>query len=270
MAELKCGVVIPVYRQNLLETEVISLKQCCKQLADYPIIIITYKTLHIAEYIKILEEYNINYKIEYFSKMCFEGTAGYSALMFSDKFYKRFLCYEYILIYQLDAYIFTSNLDYWLEQGYDYIGGPALKEIRHTLEFKWTEYFNGGFCLRKTELFYRLCFTNTIKFNKVYCSLLQKNRSSKSMFVNICLTALYVFIRFIMQLSNITPKSEDFIWSDIIKQKGKAPSFNTALEFSFDNYPQYAFVLNNGKLPFGCHAWDVFYPYEFWKKYIEK
>lgn len=46
------------------------------------------------------------------------------------------------------------------------------------------------------------------------------------------------------------------------------PSFNTALEFSFDNNPEYAFELNNHKLPFGCHAWDLFYSYKFWGKYI--
>jgi hypothetical protein len=271
MATTKCAVLIPVYRQNPLECEIISLKQCCKKLNDYPIIIITYKALNINGYIKILEEYSINYRIEYFEQTFFAGISGYNSLMFSDKFYKRFLFFEYIFIYQLDAYIFTSNLDYWIEQGYDYIGGPWFQEIKHTQELKWPGWFCGGLCLRRTEYFYSASSTKLITLNKNYYYLIQKIRLNKSLYDKVHHGFVLRIINFIAKLSSIEFTNEDVIWSNIVKQKGKAPSFNTALNFAFvDNFAEHAFALNNNKLPFACHGWDLYHAYKFWEKYIKK
>ena len=37
----------------------------------------------------------------------------------------HFLEYQYMLIYQLDAFVFEDKLDYFCELGYDYIGIPV-------------------------------------------------------------------------------------------------------------------------------------------------
>jgi hypothetical protein len=267
-ASIKCSVIIPIYRQIPLEFEMISLKQCCKILADYQMIIITYETLNLAEYIKIFGEQKIKYKIEYFPEKYFDGIDGYNTLMFSDKFYKRFLDYEYILIYQLDAYVFSPDLDYWLKQSYDYIGGPTFNEIRHTLKLKWTGHFNGGFCIRRTHTFYHLSSMKLIKFNKYSWELSLKSKKQKILFIKIYLKSLQKIMNIVLKLLHIEISSEDYVWSNVIKQKGEIPLFETALNFSFDSHPEHAMELS-GKLPFGCHGWDFYYSYKFWKKYIE-
>jgi hypothetical protein len=80
---------------------------------------------------------------------------------------------------------------------------------------------------------------------------------------------LKLFAILIIKPLNVIISNEDFIWSAVMKREGKVPSFNVALRFAFDNYPQHAFMLNNGKLPFGCHAWDLYHSYEFWRKHIQ-
>jgi hypothetical protein len=266
---MKCSIIIPIYSESLLELELISLKQCCEMLINYQIIIITYKTLDITEYVRIFQNYKVNYKVEYFHKRYFSGISGYNALMFSNEFYKRFLYYEYILIYQLDAYVFSSELNYWLEQDYDYIGAPNFKEIRHTLELELVENLNGGFSLRKTSVFYHLSFTKTIKINKFYNEISQKITGCHLFFIEILLSILRKIIFVIAKIIKIKIVCEDNIWTNLIKRKGKIPPFETALNFSFDNFPEYAFGLNNGKLPFGCHNWDSLFYYSFWEKYIK-
>jgi hypothetical protein len=47
--------------------------------------------------------------------------------MLSIDFYKRFRDYKFILIYQLDAYVFRDELEYWCEQDYDFIGAPLIE-----------------------------------------------------------------------------------------------------------------------------------------------
>ena len=265
---MNCSIIIPIYKQFPLELEVVSFRQCCKMLADYQITIITFKKLEISAYIKILDEYKINYKIECFSQKYFKGIDGYNALMLSDKFYRRFLDYEYILIYQLDAYVFSPNLSFWLEQNYDYIGSPWFNEKRHTLELEWSGCFCGGFCLKRTKTFYRLCFSKEIKINK-YLSELSLIKMHNIFLIKMLLSIPIIFLTIVVKLLNIERSHEDVIWSIKMKQNGKVPSFGSALDFSFNEYPEYAFELNNKKFPFGCHAWDSYNSYKFWEKYIK-
>jgi hypothetical protein len=268
----KCGIIVPVHRTSLLEFEVISLRQCCKMLVNYQIIIITYETLILDEYIKIFEEYKVKYKIEYFPIRYFSGITGYSALMLSGKFYKRFLNFEYILIYQLDAYVFSSNLNYWLEKGYDYIGGPFFREIQHTLKLQWSGFFNGGLCLRRTNVFYRLSFKKNIKLNMFFLELNEKIKRKNMFFVKIYFKILRRILKIFIKNMKITSgiESEDFIWSKIIQQEGSMAPFDIALAFSFDNYYEHSFNVNKDKLPFGCHGWDTVYSYKFIQKYIKE
>ena len=53
---------------------------------------------------------------ESFEDEYFKGISGYNRLMMSEVFYRRFIGYEYILIYQLDAYIFKDELKKWCDK----------------------------------------------------------------------------------------------------------------------------------------------------------
>ena len=49
-------------------------------------------------------------------------------LMLSPFFYESFLDFKYVLIHQLDVFIFKDELNYWCNQNYDYIGAPWFKD----------------------------------------------------------------------------------------------------------------------------------------------
>lgn len=54
----------------------------------------------------------------------FVSVDSYNEMMLSPDFYRRFQVYDFMLIYQLDAFVFRDELDEWVAKDYDYIGAP--------------------------------------------------------------------------------------------------------------------------------------------------
>ena len=109
----KAIVTIPVYKPKYSEYEKISLIQCCKILNKHLFSFICPNDLDINNYEKILKQYKINYQIERFPPEYFTSVEKYSELLLDSTFYRRFSHYEYILTYQLDAFVFRDELEYF-------------------------------------------------------------------------------------------------------------------------------------------------------------
>lgn len=236
-------VIVPIYKNSLDSDESLSLRQCCRILSHYPIVVIKPESLDISA---IIEKYP-SLETESFEDHFFSNMEGYNKLMVSPLLYERFSDYEYILIYQLDAYVFRDELEDWCRKSYDYIGAPWITRgelwkkpgrffrKRMGLEVKRCYYNctygvgNGGFSLRRTHLFYEIACTT----------------------------------------ENMTdPVPEDIFWSRIMRNgKYRVPDYKEALLFSFDKYPAECFRIT-GKIPFGCHAWNRKKMYSFWKNII--
>lgn len=122
-------IIIPVYKSKTIRSEIASFNQCLKILFKHPICIITYKGLDTSFYTDLMVTAKVNFQIEYFAKKYFENLAGYNRLMLSLDFYKRFEDFEYMLIYQLDSWVFMDELDYWCSKEYDYIGAPWFENF---------------------------------------------------------------------------------------------------------------------------------------------
>jgi len=247
------AVVIPFYKPTLTDYEKISLQQCHKTLANYPIIAIKPQSLTLPTDATAYPFYNtISFNDEYFKSI-----QGYNKLMLSAEFYEAFIQYEYILIYQLDAFVFKDELSFWCTQGFDYIGAPWLRKKEYPNVFKkltsiGLQYFarrydikrhgglpskkqlddnvgNGGFSLRRVKLFRDLCLQypeKIVDYNSRY-------------------THHY---------------NEDIFWSIELNRKRKVlniPGYKKALQFAFELESERAFRINNNQLPFGCHAWDL-------------
>ncbi|MDE7155830.1 MAG: hypothetical protein K2N79_06045, partial [Muribaculaceae bacterium] len=61
--------------------------------------------------------------------------------------------------------------------------------------------------------------------------------------------------------------NEDVFFSTEVNKHGldfKYPTWQEALNFSFDKYPALCFSLNGDKLPMGCHAWYKRRMRKFW------
>jgi len=273
-----CCIIIPIYKNYLTDYEILSLKQCCKILNNYKIIFVTYKKIDCSIYNDICNSFNVIFNYEYFNKYYFNNIIGYNSLLISKNFYLRFKEYKYILIYQLDAYVFRDELEYWCNKEYDFIGAPWLKLDKSKPTVFFQEIYNignGGFSLRNTK--------NSLKKINYYINILSVIRLffsfyfeiSNNRFKNILNLLFFIFlfipnkiIRIIFFKSKFLKFNEDFIWSRLFYKDKNIPSPLEASQFSFELYPEYLFILNNNKLPFGCHSWYSYYNYFFYKNHI--
>ena len=145
----KCVVVIPAYKQELSVFEKESLKQVAKILGSkYELVLVCPKTLNVSVYNDIA---SYEFSVLRCNNNFFRSQRSYSDMCEAWQFYDSFSEYEFMVIYQLDAWIFEDRLEYFIEKDYDYIGGPHL--IGYAGHSKDGENGNGGFCLRKIKPF---------------------------------------------------------------------------------------------------------------------
>jgi hypothetical protein len=273
------SIVIPVYKENITNNERISLRQCIKILSTHIITLISPNGLNLNTYLRE----NPNFKVEYFDGIYFKNLKGYNKLMASYDFYKRFEDYDYLLIYHLDAYVFRDELDYWCNQGYDYIGAPWFKDFSNSSEV-FLGVGNGGFSLRKIRSFLKV-FTYKLPLyppSIIWSEYLDKSLWCKIRFgIPAIIKSLYRFdnkVQYYLKEVEKNLINEDYFWSEILKKswlKFNTPIPEVALKFSFEMNPSFLFEKNGRKLPFGCHAWfknefNSFYkPYILGKRYYE-
>ena len=260
-------IIIPIYQEKLTPYEAISLEQGIRILGKYPVLLVKPASLNI----NFLQDKYPQIQFESFDDGYFKSTLTYNRLLLSEEFYQRFLAYEYMLIYQLDAFVFRDELEYWCAQGYDYIGAPwrieidfdaRWKELVWNLKKKIAIWFdlkeelhgkygpkeiimkrgvgNGGFSLRRT---------------KKLLSLIPKNQQK---------------IKEYLELAKTHPAyNEDMFWCIELNRyvpQLRIPDWKTALKFAVEHLPEKAYQISGG-LPFGCHAWDI-YETDFWKQHI--
>lgn len=147
---MKAAIAIPRYREELSELENVSLAQVIKVLGHYDIFWVIPKSMKNI----IKDDFEqISFADEYFS-----STSAYNNLMLSEHFYSVFNKYEYILIYQLDCFVFYDKLDYFCNLGYDYIGAPWPRGCFYYNSVNRCVWHvgNGGLSLRNTQACIRL------------------------------------------------------------------------------------------------------------------
>lgn len=249
-------IVVPMYKNEMNPYEKISFEQTYKMLSNFPITFIHPKGLDL---IHLTQDYP-TISFESFDDNYFTNIAGYNRLMMSTTLYKRFQEYKYILVAQLDTYIFNNDLLTFCDKGYDYIGAPWLRKKAYNI---WPiSYFIDQKQKRSNSLG-RPCKQNL--FNKIgngglslrkvdsHINAIEKYRDKKDIYLSNQGMPIY---------------NEDVFFSLEIAEF-KYPTVEEALKFSFDKYPAYCYELNNKELPFGCHGWPKWKWKGFWKKFIE-
>ena len=239
-------IVVPVYRERPTGYEHISIDRLKRVCPSRDIVFVMPDSLKDDFWKEIIP----GARTERFDDRYFSSIAGYNRLMMSREFYSRFLASEFILIYQLDAYIFVDRLDEWCEKGYDYVGAPWLvrpvykiwplkigSKIKHwcrrMLGMKdatlgWWKVGNGGFSLRRV---------------RAHLEAVSRLSDVVTDFLNHPDNHLY---------------NEDVFFSTEVNRRGldfRYPTWKEGLEFAFDKYPELCFSLNGNQLPMGCHSW---------------
>ena len=217
------AVVIPYYHNDLDWVEETSINQVLKVLNKHDLILLCPKSL------KIQEKYS-NLTCVRVEDYHMDSVQSYNQMMLSLWFYELFCDYEYILIYQLDAFVFSDRLMEFCRMGYDYVGAPWLRGGFHPGGHRGVYYIgNGGFSLRKINSFINILNNNMI-------------------------------------LSDI---NEDLQFAMFMEKGLNVAPLNIALQFSYEEQVDECFRLNGGKLPFGCHAWSKM-NFETWRPYFEQ
>lgn len=261
-------VVIPIYKSNPNSNELISFRKCIQTLSNYSITIAYPENLDITEYTK---EYPNLYKVK-FNKDDFNSISSYNKLCLSKRFYQEFQTYEYMLIYQLDAYVFKNDLETWCQKGYSYIGAPWFENFDSS-ENSTTLWAvgNGGFSLRKITDFLAVykskkkIFSFNFLWEKYQGYSFQKRISRLPKILG-----QYLFKNNTSHLYELFGENEDHFWSfhaQKLNPNFKIPPPSEALKFAFECNPKEMFKQNNDELPFGVHAWEKYNP-QFWKKII--
>lgn len=224
MDKYTCAILIPIYRKSFNDLEKISFDRVRTVLKDYDIIAVTPRKLKGKLGLEMLQEC--------FEDSDFKSISSYSRLLLSKDFYQRFLKYEYILIYQLDAFVFSDRLEYFCNMGYDYIGAPWIDGMMSKRRDKICFVGNGGLTLRKV---------------KAAISLIERCGNKAKEF----------------------SENEDLFFSLHRANDYRVAPVKVALAFSIESKVERCFRMNKREIPFGCHAWEK-YNYYFWKPYIEK
>ncbi|MEG0602085.1 MAG: DUF5672 family protein [Mucinivorans sp.] len=248
-------VIIPIYSATISPLEKLSLERAYVVLGRYRIVVVKPRSLDLQF---LLSEFPA-LTFESFDDSYFVSIRGYNRLMMTGEFYQRFLDCKYILICQLDTYIFSDRLGEWCATDYDYIGAPWL--------------------VRPVYRFPLFVFTSWLK--KKYCTLLDRPNSQITNFKvgngGLSLRKVSSHLQATIALSEVVEKflsygknhifNEDVFFSIEVNKHGlgfKYPDYMEALQFSFDKYPALCYRLNDNRLPFGCHSWYKKKMKSFW------
>ena len=211
-----CCIIIPLYRNynSLSAFEKKFLNNTLDVLSKYDIYIIGPTYINENQY----KQFNIKDFIK-FNNYYFRDIYGYNDLCLSCNFYKTFDKYDYMLISQLDAWVFSDKLEEFVNMDYDYIGCLHTTSIipDHLTNG------NGGFSLRKIKTF----------------EIASKN------------------IRRELNMTNMS-EWEDIMYSYYYKDKLNIAPYDVSLQFGWQQMPEKNYIENGKRLPFGAHKPHIF------------
>jgi hypothetical protein len=234
-------VVVPAYKARPSALEAVSWGRCLKVFARTPIALVAPEGLDLTAYLPPWNQAAWRVHVVRFDPGFFQSTTTYSRLLLSAGFYQTFASYEFILIHQLDAFVFRDELADWCARGYDYIGAPWvdcewLAEARHAWppETRDNVVGNGGFSLRRIAPALKLLIEQP-------------------------------------EVAELWGRNEDLFWTFRAPASTpfKIPTLEEAVAFSFEVNPERAFASNGSKLPFGCHGWSHDDLIEFWRPVLK-
>ena len=262
----KAVVVIPIHQATLSKTEECSIRNSMAKLNSYDAFIIGPMKLK-SFFEKYKKRHKFKFSIAVFEDSYFDSIGGYNKLLRSNFFYSYFSDYEYMLIVQLDAFVFSDQLALWCNKKYSYLGAPWFAGFEAPSKpLTFIGVGNGGFSLRKIA-----DFTRVLSFPRYIPNPYSRNRTD-SLCTTIMKNIIHKFI-FSFNFYPLLPRvNEDFFWGSLVKNKCKffkVPTSREAVSFAFETEPRFMYKLNNFKLPFGCHAWKK-YDEKFWMNIFRK
>ena len=252
------AVIVPIYSAEFTANEKKNLINNLQILNDRQFIIIKPQSLKIDlnDFLPGFTKQK-NIEVSDFDDNYFASVDGYNKLLLSKMFYQRFIQYKYILICQLDAFIFKNDLHKWVKKDYDYIGAPWTDEEEAAF-LKMTRSGRIGIALKTAA------YLNKIFFGKQDYRIGNGGLSLRNVKKSISVLGI------LSAYAKKWKENEDIFWAVLVPQAlyfFKIPNMKDALGFAFETEPEELYNLNNNRLPFGCHAYEKYSP-DFWSQFI--
>lgn len=255
----RLAILVPVYRSSLEPNEAISLESTFRELGHHHLVMVKPAGLDTSE----LERRFPFKAVETFDPAYFGSIQAYNRLLLSTEFYERFLGSEYVLICQLDVFVFRDDLARWVDAGYDYVGAPWVSKTAISVRIHWLKMVlrkaflpgedrvhrfetrnrvgNGGFSLRKVATHHRLSIQ------------------------------LKPQVEHYLANQGTHHFHEDIFWSIEPSRQGyphRTPGVEEALSFSFDINPGRLYAMAGGRLPMAAHGWYKGRHLAFWAPHV--
>lgn len=230
---------VPVYKAIPSKTEVLSLMQL-HVLKVQNVTLVCPEGLDLTYYLRLWPEL----QVQRYAPRHFISVQSYNDLVIDPVFYAPFAQdYEYLLIYQLDAFLLSNRVIEFCDLGYDYYGAPwitGFPQYRFLFN-RWpirlsTKRFhvgNGGLSLRK--------IAPTIDLLRR-----KKDHISKTFFME---DAFWAY------------------WGSIDPHFHACPPL-VAARFSLEMEPDY-WINKTGELPMGIHGFEIWHQ-DFYKLLLQE
>ena len=250
--------VTPVYRFPLSSDEERSLESVRVHLVHCD------RYLAVPATLEIPSDFLRGEKVIRFPLYYFTYPYGYNRLLLRRAFFEAFREYSYVLLYQLDCVLFRDGLHDWVAREYDYVGSPWFMDSEKKRTELPASVGNGGLSLRKISAaltLLRAPMRRGTLFPKPPGNVPQPSK------VHWFVWNLRRRVRQHLGMWTVEDEienffeNEDVFWSFIAPLIGpswRIPDVSEALDFAIEENPQLCVKLNDGRAPFGCHAWTKF------------
>ena len=266
------AIMVPLPSVNLSPDEVVSMAQLRKHLDGYD------------KYFLVPENVEVNidgFKSTPLDCKHFGSAANHNRMLYRTDFWEKFADYEFVMMYHLDALVFSDQLEEWCGRGIDFIGAPFLV-CDSSPWAKEERVGNGGFALYRVpsvlKVLWRRYAADPSKYWEDHCwkllefqaSILRPLRAAVPSWLKGKATASLRQQLQKMDHIEVNERGNDLFWA--YEATKYLPEFrigtvDEGLAFAFETEPAACFKRTCGKLPFGCHAWGR-YDREFWEKHL--
>lgn len=270
--EKRVAIMVPLISASLNEDEAISMRHLREFLDGYD------KFLLVPEGLEVRME---GFDTLPLDQRHFGSAANHNRMLYRTDFWEKFGDYEYVLMYHLDALVFSDQLEEWCDRGLDFIGAPFLR----CAESPWVKeerVGNGGFALYRVPSVLKVLWSRYIgdpsKFwedrfwreRETVRSVLRPLRAAVPSWLKGGATSGLRSQLKKIDRTEVNERGNDLFWSDEAKRhwpEFKVGSLEEGLAFAFETQPSVSLERMGGRLPFGCHAWGR-YDRGFWEKYL--
>ena len=260
----KVIVLVISHKASLDPFEEISLKQCQRVLGGHPIRLVCPAGLDLAAYRRIVPEL----QADFIPPHWLASYQAFNRLKILPYLYRRYRDFEFVLFYELDAFVFRDELLDWCAQDWDLIGAPWFEKYDLAQEnAKPAGTGNGGFSLRRTASMLRV--SRTWRYQEPASQVVRSWREGRCS-LKWALANLTFRNNFFAPFNNFMGH-EDVFWGKVASRRFpwlRVAPYEVARRFSFEVNPSRLYSECNNTLPFGCHKWMKFEPH-FWSKHFE-